>query len=141
MESVAARLNCLSRSVPEIHSHVAGTLSNQPTNKQQSRDSNQQLCLWVAWTAPGAGPVQQASWNKLPPTPPPPLPPPPPTLPRAFIPRKTTPVATVPMKLKLFSGNEHSPHAGPKDFNPERDTASFLVCGNGFPWFLVSSSC
>ena len=24
--------NCLSRSVPEIHSHVAGTLSNQPTN-------------------------------------------------------------------------------------------------------------
>ena len=26
--------NCLSRSVPEIHLHVAGTLSNQPTNKQ-----------------------------------------------------------------------------------------------------------
>ena len=26
--------NCLCRSVPEIHSHVAGTLSNQPTNKQ-----------------------------------------------------------------------------------------------------------
>ena len=25
--------NCLCRSVPEIHSHVAGTLSNQPTNK------------------------------------------------------------------------------------------------------------
>ena len=25
--------NCLSRSVPETHSHVAGTLSNQPTNK------------------------------------------------------------------------------------------------------------
>ena len=24
--------NCLSRSAPEIHSHVAGTLSNQPTN-------------------------------------------------------------------------------------------------------------
>ena len=23
--------NCLSRSVPEIHSHDAGTLSNQPT--------------------------------------------------------------------------------------------------------------
>ena len=32
--SVAARKNCLSRSVPEIHWHVAGTLSNQPTNKQ-----------------------------------------------------------------------------------------------------------
>ena len=29
--SVAARKNCLSRSVPEIHSHAAGTLSNQPT--------------------------------------------------------------------------------------------------------------
>ena len=26
----------LSRSVPEIHSHVAGTLSNQPTNQQTS---------------------------------------------------------------------------------------------------------
>ena len=26
--------NCLSRSVPEIHSHVAETLSNQPTNQQ-----------------------------------------------------------------------------------------------------------
>ena len=26
--------NCLSRSVPEIHLHAAGTLSNQPTNKQ-----------------------------------------------------------------------------------------------------------
>ena len=25
--------HCLSRSIPEIHSHVAGTLSNQPTNK------------------------------------------------------------------------------------------------------------
>ena len=25
--------NCLSRSVPEVHSHVAGTLSNQPTNQ------------------------------------------------------------------------------------------------------------
>ena len=31
--SVAARTNYLSRSVPEIHSHVSGTLSNQPTNK------------------------------------------------------------------------------------------------------------
>ena len=28
--------NCLSRSVPEIHLLVAGTLSNQPTNKQTS---------------------------------------------------------------------------------------------------------
>ena len=26
--------NCLCRSVPEIHKHVAGTLSNQPTNNQ-----------------------------------------------------------------------------------------------------------
>ena len=26
---------CLSRSVPEIHSHVAGTLSNQQANKQE----------------------------------------------------------------------------------------------------------
>ena len=33
---VAARKTCLSRSVPEIHSHVAGTLSNnQPTYKPQ----------------------------------------------------------------------------------------------------------
>ena len=31
--SVAAR-KIVCRSVPEIHSHVAGTLSNQPTNKQ-----------------------------------------------------------------------------------------------------------
>ena len=30
--SVASRKNCVSRSVPEIHSHVAGTLSNQQTN-------------------------------------------------------------------------------------------------------------
>ena len=29
--SVAARRNCLCRFVPEIHSHVARTLSNQPT--------------------------------------------------------------------------------------------------------------
>ena len=28
---MAARKNCLSRSAPEIHSHVAGTLSNQQT--------------------------------------------------------------------------------------------------------------
>ena len=26
--------NCLSRSVPEIHTHVAGTLSNQQTNQK-----------------------------------------------------------------------------------------------------------
>ena len=26
--------SCLSRSIPEIHWHVAATLSNQPTNKQ-----------------------------------------------------------------------------------------------------------
>ena len=32
--SVWQHVNCLSRSVPEIHSHVAGTLSNQQTNKQ-----------------------------------------------------------------------------------------------------------
>ena len=31
--SVAARKNCLSRSVPEIHQHVAGTFSSQQTNK------------------------------------------------------------------------------------------------------------
>ena len=30
--SVTARKNCLSRSVLEIHSHVAGTLSSQPRN-------------------------------------------------------------------------------------------------------------
>ena len=30
--------NCLNKSVPEIHSHVAGTLSNQPTNKQTSEE-------------------------------------------------------------------------------------------------------
>ena len=32
--SVAAHQNCLSRSVPEIHWHVAGSLSNQETNTQ-----------------------------------------------------------------------------------------------------------
>ena len=41
---VAARINCLNRSVPEIHSHVAGTLSNQPTNKQTPSPS---LCVSV----------------------------------------------------------------------------------------------
>ena len=32
--SVAARKPCLCRSGPEIHKHVAGALSNQPTNNQ-----------------------------------------------------------------------------------------------------------
>ena len=30
----------LSRSIPEIHLHVAGTLSNQPTNKQTTNNSS-----------------------------------------------------------------------------------------------------
>ena len=33
--SVRQHLNCLSRSVPRIHKHVAGTLNNQPINKHQ----------------------------------------------------------------------------------------------------------
>ena len=106
----------------------------QPSNKQQFKDSNQQLCGSLG---PLRGRVQCNRKNRLSGI----NYPHPQLLHQAFIPRKTTPVATVPMKLKLFSGNEHSPHAGPKDFSPERDTASFLVCGNGFPWFLVSSSC
>ena len=40
--SVAARKICLSRSVPEIHKPVAGTVSNQPTNKQSISP-----CSWV----------------------------------------------------------------------------------------------
>ena len=36
--------NCLSRSVPEIHSCVPGTLNNQPTNKQTAAYSRIPLC-------------------------------------------------------------------------------------------------
>ena len=37
--------NCLSRSVPEIHWHVAGSLSNQPTNKQTVPEKRL-ACSW-----------------------------------------------------------------------------------------------
>ena len=35
--SVWQHVNCLNKSVPEMHSHVAGTLSKQPTNSFCSR--------------------------------------------------------------------------------------------------------
>ena len=40
---------CLSRSVPEIHSHVAGTLSNQPTNKQTNKPIRDPTCRDLRW--------------------------------------------------------------------------------------------
>ena len=36
LSQCGSTLNCLSRSVPEIHSHVAGTLSNQQSKTKQS---------------------------------------------------------------------------------------------------------
>ena len=37
--------NCLSRSVPEIHSHVAGTLSIQQTSKQTKKQTNKRTLV------------------------------------------------------------------------------------------------
>ena len=41
--------NCLSRSVPEIHSHVAGTLSKQPTNRKSRHASVATLLKTLHW--------------------------------------------------------------------------------------------
>ena len=40
LSQCGSKNNCLSRSVPEIHSHVAGTLSNQQTN-----------LIWLTWSS------------------------------------------------------------------------------------------
>ena len=40
-------VNCLSRSVPEIHSHVAGTFNNQPTSCKEKID----LCLMLPYSS------------------------------------------------------------------------------------------
>ena len=39
--------NCLSRSVPEIHLHVVGTLSNKQTNNQQTSLLKQKQSLFI----------------------------------------------------------------------------------------------
>ena len=40
--------NCLSRSIPEIHWHVAGTYSNQPSATNFSLCSSFCICLYVS---------------------------------------------------------------------------------------------
>ena len=52
---VAVTKNCLRRSVHEVHSHVAGTLSKQQTSQQNiccldvKQASNQQTIVHVVW--------------------------------------------------------------------------------------------
>ena len=43
--------NCLSRSVPEIHWHVAGTLSNQQTTQHGHRSGLYGRSVWLHWPA------------------------------------------------------------------------------------------
>ena len=44
--------SCLSRSIPEVHQHVAGTLHNQPS----SQPANRPICLlWTCLSSPVAG--------------------------------------------------------------------------------------